>query len=60
MGQYRLSIYFKPWQFVVGISYDKGYDVSLYLPFMLIGIGLMKEARGILIFGKDLTPKNND
>lgn len=51
MGQYRLQIKFK---LGIGayIEYNRGFDVTIKLPFVMIYIGLTGGAHGYDIFGK--------
>ncbi len=53
MGQYRIGFYFK---YIVAFGLEFEYlenkliEFNIYLPFMLITIGLMKDAEGIRFF----------
>ena len=51
MGQYKLQIKFKL-GFGIYIEYEKGFNITINLPFVMIYIGLTGGAHGYDIFGK--------
>lgn len=51
MGQYRLQVKFQR-QFGFLISWDKGFSLSIDVPFVVIYIGLTEDAQGVDIFGR--------
>ena len=46
MGQFRLALYFRMRQIGFSIWWQKGYSIEIILPFVLIYIGLLKDAKG--------------
>lgn len=47
MGQYKLAIYFKLFQFGFNICWKKKESVEISLPFILVYIGLLSDAKGV-------------